>query len=550
MKISIQNFRGISTAEIETGTVTLIAGPNHTGKTSIMQAVSSAETGRVIPIDGLSKSQAGLLVRSGTASGFVKTETEFGSSKITWPVSESSTSGSPAMISEYAAGIKSLLDTPKKDRAEIISDLLKTKPTAVELKTELLSLNFPEKTIDKLQLTIDAQGWDSAHAKVKESGATMKGQWRQITGEQWGEKKSGDWFPNSWDADLENATPESLVELLHTEQGFLEAAISDTGVSAAEIERLKTIAAALPELAKTADALKVKAGQLTDSEFQLRTALNTMPPATQAPSMCCPHCEKPVAFINDKLAIPKILTAEELKTRAENIKTANETLKTAQQALEKSRSELNEVNSKIKSAQDAERNLKTTKPASGADAQKRIDDLRSRVKRAEDRIASKKSKTEADIIHGKIIQNQVIVDLISLNGIRLKKLKSSVGAFNASLRKISNAAKWEPVTLSDDMGISYHGTPYMLLSKSEQFRVAVVLQIGISIVDGSKIVLIDGADILDSAGRNGLFGVLVSLGIEAIVAMTINKSEEVPNLSKFGGVSYWISNSEATKLHG
>jgi hypothetical protein len=550
MKISISNFRGIASALIESGKITLIAGMNHAGKTSVMQAISSALTGRVIPVDGLPKTQIGLLVRSGTASGSVDIETENGSSKITWPVSESSTSGAPVTISEYAAGIKTLLDTPKKDRAEIISDLLKTKPTAEELKAELLKLNFPEKTIDKLQLTIDAQGWDSAHAMVKESGATMKGQWRQITGEQWGEKKSGDWFPNSWDADLENATPESLTELLHTEQGFLEAAISDTGVSAAEVERLKTIASTLPELVKTGEALKIKVGQLTDSEFNIRTALNTMPPATQTPSMCCPHCQKPVALINDKLAIPKILTDEELKTRAENIKTANETLKTAQQALEKSRSELSDVNSKSDAARKAERDLKTMKPATGADAQKRIDDLRARVKRAEDRIAAKKSKTEADIIHAKILQNQVIVELISPNGIRLKKLKSSVGAFNASLRKISDVAKWQPVTLSDDMGISYHGTPYMLLSKSEQFRVSVVLQIGISLIDGSKIVLIDGADILDSAGRNGLFGALVSLGIEAIVAMTINKSEEVPNLSKFGGVSYWIGNAEATKLHG
>jgi hypothetical protein len=203
---------------------------------------------------------------------------------------------------------------------------------------------------------------------------------------------------------------------------------------------------------------------------------------------------------------------------------------------------------KIKSAESAQKKLaELAARKSPQGNQSAVDELRAKVRLCEDRIAAFKAKAEADKIHNKIIQGQIAIDILAPGGLRQTKLKTCLGNFNALLKSISQEASWETVELSNDMSISYHGTPYMLLSKSEQFRVAVVLQIAIAKADGSMLVLIDGADILDSAGRNGLFSALT--GTSAIIAMTINKSTEVPNLSKINGASYWIENAEAVRLH-
>jgi ABC-type molybdenum transport system ATPase subunit/photorepair protein PhrA len=93
------------------------------------------------------------------------------------------------------------------------------------------------------------------------------------------------------------------------------------------------------------------------------------------------------------------------------------------------------------------------------------------------------------------------------------------------------------------------GTWYKLLSKSEQWRARVVMQIACSIIDSSSVVLIDEADILDGDNRMGLFKMLVHVtkknALTAIVAMTAASVDKIPGVSKIGGVAYWIENGEA-----
>jgi len=100
-------------------------------------------------------------------------------------------------------------------------------------------------------------------------------------------------------------------------------------------------------------------------------------------------------------------------------------------------------------------------------------------------------------------------------------------------------ADFKRVTVDDTMDIRYGGRAYMFLSASEQYRVRAILQLCIATLDGSQMVIFDGADILDNAGRNGLLSLLVSSNIHAIVAMTFNKPESVPDLSGVGK-AYWI----------
>ena len=72
MNVTIQNYRGLASASLDLSKICLLAGPNEAGKTSTVQAVAAALTGDPVPIRGVKKSDAGLLVRSGTANGNVK----------------------------------------------------------------------------------------------------------------------------------------------------------------------------------------------------------------------------------------------------------------------------------------------------------------------------------------------------------------------------------------------------------------------------------------------------------------------------------------------
>ena len=56
--------------------------------------------------------------------------------------------------------------------------------------------------------------------------------------------------------------------------------------------------------------------------------------------------------------------------------------------------------------------------------------------------------------------------------------------------------------------------------------------------------VIDGADILDKAGRNGLLRLLLAADRPSLVCMTMATSEDMPDLrGNEIGHSYWIENS-------
>ena len=97
--------------------------------------------------------------------------------------------------------------------------------------------------------------------------------------------------------------------------------------------------------------------------------------------------------------------------------------------------------------------------------------------------------------------------------------------------------------------MTYGGRPYGLLSESEGFRSRAVLAIACAKMDGSPVVILDGAEVLDRDGRNGLIGAIKASGKMALLGMMFMASADVPDLAKAGlGESYWIENGVAKPL--
>lgn len=556
MKATIRDFRGVERAEITAAPIALVAGKNFAGKSSICLAIAAALTGNVIPYmrpgkDGkpsamLTKSQAGALVRGGSDIGKVVIEDGDSTLTLKWPEGKLESSGeNPPHASVYAAGLISVPDLDDKMRATLLGELLDTLPTKADL-TDALPIYTPEQ-IDKIWKKIEIDGWDNAAKEVREHGARLKGQWEGATGgERYGATKSAGWIPAGWDETLAGSSEDALASAVTEAKHGLETMIADTATSEAQVAQLKqTIADAanLPDLTEAC----AKARKEHEEAVAARDAL---PPLLKDQETCeCPHCEQAVVVVQTRkgydLQMPtkKIGKAEHEK-RSEAIDSAIVIVNEKRLALEGFERDIAKQNALREMAERAKARLdEINAKAAKRPSETAMNEAREAVRIAEDRLRMFTAKTTADKLHASIERNQIVIDTLAADGLRKRRLVRALEAFNTTLETYTKAAGFKVVTVDEDMNIRLGGRPYALLSASEQYRVRAVFQVALAVKDGSSVVILDGADILDGPGRNGLLNLLGGLrnGRHFIVGMTFNKPEQVPDLSASNlGESYWM----------
>jgi hypothetical protein len=159
------------------------------------------------------------------------------------------------------------------------------------------------------------------------------------------------------------------------------------------------------------------------------------------------------------------------------------------------------------------------------------------------RLALSRQQREAENIQRRIVGNDRVLTILAPGGLRAKKLARVLDLFNsAQLAPLCAAAGWRAATLDAEMTIAYGGRPYRRLSTSEQYRVRAVVAVAMARIDGSDMVVLDAADVLDGTTRSELFALLDEAQLPALVCMTLTRKEQVPDLAAIGaGCSYWIS---------
>lgn len=580
MQATISNFRGISAATLDISRIALIAGSNGAGKSSACQALAAALTGEPVPMEGVTKTQAGVLVRSGTATGSVTLTTEAGSSEITWPAAKVKTTGAPVCASRFATGLESIVTMDAKKRTAFLIDYLKAQPTKDQLTQALAPLNFPAPQIDKLWELIQTTGWDGAHAQIKEKGAKLKGQWELIANDNYGAKKAESWIPQGYSPDLEGASEDTLKAVVTDARDALEAAIAASAVDDSKRAELQALADLLPERQAALDLVKQPLAEdtaLKDATAALQTARVALAKAQQdlatlrgaAPKQGEPprklFCSCGKELMLDALGnlcdyavsgptqaeidahgkkvsdqVKATSAAEKAVTQAE---AALAPLQSARQAA------VNEWNAAIATAaaavteaSNAAREL-ADRPAAPVDAfHASVEDCRNDLAAHELRLRAFTAKRDADRLHGSIELNQALLGHIAPGGVRADVLQHALGNFNTGLTGLCQIAGWPAVQIERDFSFTYQGTPYYLCSGGEQYRVRTIVQMAMARREQAGMVICDGADILDRSGRNGLFKLLKAVGIPALVGMTIIGGEgDVPKLGAAGmGVAYWI----------
>jgi energy-coupling factor transporter ATP-binding protein EcfA2 len=542
MKLNIVNFRGIKNAAIEMSGITMVAGKNGSGKTSIIQAIAALHTGAAMPIDGLTQKTVSMLIHNGAGGGEISLETETGSAKITYPDCKLSTTGKPPSLSAHASGAESILDYKTKDRAPIVQEILKTNPTRADLVAELAKIDLTnEKIIESLWSTISANGWDGAHLGATEKGQQYKGQWREITGEQYGSKKAESWTPAAWCAELWNATEADLQNTMKTETEWLDAAKASTAVTAAKIGELRDLIAA-GKTAQTDYDTEVEVHRaLVTNHTALDVALAAIPPFDDQTHVC-PACTAPLS-INCGKIIAREKIADEIKAqRKQAVADTRQSIIEIDKQITASKAKISTLAATMALGLRAQNQLDAIAKQPASTDNGSVEDCNARKKRAEDLLSAFQKKQKSDSLHRSIVANTSIVEILSPTGLRATKMAEKIGWFNTFLKNVCDSASWKPVQLGKDLSVTYGDRPYWFLSLSEQYRCRVVIQTVIANSEQAPVLLYDGADMLDKPGRNGLISMALTCGVSAVIGMTLSKREDIPNMSSVGGCAYWIEN--------
>ena len=84
------------------------------------------------------------------------------------------------------------------------------------------------------------------------------------------------------------------------------------------------------------------------------------------------------------------------------------------------------------------------------------------------------------------------------------------------------------------------------LSESERFQFAIAFQVALAMTTDIKLVVIDGADLFDEAGRGALFPLLLESGLDQAIIMATDERMEAPALE--GMVVYSFRDGKAVRL--
>lgn len=637
LRLIIESFGGIPSANlaIRPG-LTLVAGTNGSGKSTIMRAiVACARADSAIPIikadgkDALLKKDSLLLVQG--TGGSVTLESYTGSRRVSYPKNTARVTKEgpfPGGASRMALGMVDWMAMTDRDRLFLLGEYVAKEP-AISMA---ITREDVDKAVDQQQIdpqigdwlwnTISKYGMEAANKYATTSFSEATGAWGSYTGTKYGSDKIKNYYPDGYGPDLLDDSQEGLEQTIRTATAAVEQAVGNMAVDANWLTAQEAIAAqtkpdfkaleaALANASATnADAIKGFQNALRQYEKEpesitkirgalvgIRTELQEKEQTireiengiTQLAGVC-PHCNTKLRIVKaleisvpggpegryelglyDEGASPAQLAQakEEKSTLLSKKREAEETisnhattvitsrsavqadldaaLKMQRGSIQFAEKKLLEAREKLAEINSAEKAIQQARAKGTGVTREQVDLLRHSQNQAVARLAAWESKRNADIQARLARQWAVLKTITSVTGLSKTKLDQGLGQINGRLADISRVAKWGHVAITPNADLQYAGRPYVILSQAEQYRCRVTLQVMLGLLEKTPILLFDGADILDSAGRQGLVTLLRSLPITSVVAMTA-KRDYVLTVAKMFGATFWVERGVVTPI--
>ena len=600
--INIENYLSAKSIAIECRTpVTLIAGHNGSGKSSIRDAIQHALTDEASRVR--LKKEYSLLVSDEHDSGFAEVITGENKYNVIVPSGKGNHSENPvlpyvleaqrfAQLSEtekrsYLFGLSDIRINPSEICEKLINDL-KCKANKVECIKPLLRAGFT-----------------AAQKSAADSAKEIKGEWKNTTGGQtWGKEKAETWTPDLPEVDADKAIKlldnarfniAEIQEKINIGTEKLGAARQSNSTAANTSEDRKK----LESRAASLDRLKAKLELDTKELAELEEKVSKLK-AGSANRSALPHplmasfCEVTKEMLSVVDITKGVIDAdgvvnewsefEDLIGRmkkcvtdySEHCKPAGSTepgakLTDYENSLRIMRNSVTNGNRDIAAAEAAKEMLEKFSKSSGNEQtvidieplQDEIKELNSKLdqwaadgqkyKNIVDQHSNRALTIDkAKKLHQDIMEWLAIADALSPDGIPGELLKTALKPINDRLK--SNAmASWmlHPV-IDSEMNITATKDggsfviPYALLSESEQWRVDAMIAEAISYISGIKTLVLDRFDVLDLGNRSSLIYWLDELAQagELDTCIIFGTMKKKPANLPETITAYWVENGE------
>lgn len=556
MHATLSNVRRLTRAELPLEGLTLVQGPNGAGKSSLALGIAACLTGTAAILTGRKGDDGRYMLADGCKEARASVSTGAGSVAVAWPKGEVAVTGeAPPRASRIALGLDQFPTMPAKDRATAFIAAFQSLPTPDDMAAELTRLGLDRATVtgpagkdgkatkpllvDELRKGLGApDGWDAATKRCADTARKLKGSWEEVTGAKWGAKVAADWLPDQLrGVEKLEATQACSDRLYIATVETLKARDAAVGKSAvdqarrAELQALADDALAAQERFEAAGA---KVAEATKAQADAHAAL-----PNSAPRCPCPECGAEVEIHAHQLRKVSGPSAS-----GEKLVELRRAVASADATLARLLGERGAAERTAQATADAADALRAM-PPEPADA----DAIAAATKAyadADQRYQAFRGWCRARQIHAEITAWLTAGEVVGPEGLRKAKAQGVLAELNERLAATSEAMRCPAISLSADLEPLYGGAPYAALAglsgvqSSAQWRVNAALALEIARADRSELVILDGADVLDSAGRDGLFRALRNCGLNVLVTMTMGSRDRAVNLPPRIGRSWWI----------
>lgn len=543
--ISGRNMIGAREFNIDAGAapITLIAGFNGAGKSSIQEAVRMAFAGKTTRVT-LKKDYV-QMVSDGAKVGSIAVTTDLGTATFTLPSGAHTLDGDLSLgVPEalpYVLNAQGFAKLKEEDRRTFLFSLTNCQVTEERLRKMLLEAECKPELIEQtLPLLKSITGFPAAAKFAAEKSTEAKGAWRAVTGETWGSKKAAGWTAEKPEADLE-AIEAALAQRDAIELDMREAQqrLADIKAQANAYEQQVTDLAAAQQLVEGLPRLRAKleADKQTLADVQQRIK-ELSAQAGEAPRIGAEHdFARAVEYALDALGDdqrPSIAaTIKQLRapfdayvlkyglpSNTDGDPEARESLRQYEASLTTAQTALRNTEAAITRATAAEERVKCTLPQSvtqdtiGA-AAALVEEIQTAYRASDERVielqTAKRKADEADANtanaakhHADAMQWAKLAEHLGPDGIPAQLLAQALRPINTALRRSAMATDWKQPMINADMSITADGRAYSLLCESEQWRVDALIAQAIAELSGLNILMLDRMDVLDLQGRSQL----------------------------------------------
>lgn len=542
--------------------MTVIAGPNAAGKSSIADAIAFVLLGAARRVEG--KGDRPQLISDGAERGTVLLHV--GDITIQRDVATGKMKASKGLPLDgtvkdaipYLLTTTAFAKASADDRRVLLLRVMQIDLTPAGIRRTLAERGHATDIIEGLPAdgTVEQM---CTHAERQAS--EWRGSWRAHTGEAYGPVKAETWAaqePETAPAPGALAAAKQALEHitatladLQREQGALDA-------GRAARARYDELVAGLRVRVGGLDAVRIEARAAADHLAKATASLVAAedalaPPAARAPSRSeerggtpaarCPTCGGVIASAARAPAPAQPAApapADDALRQARAIHTAA-TLRsqTAERALADAEGAQATLDSIIQepAPSAARAGLDDEVQRDIADALRRQTEAQTKVQEitaAEAKVRKAAQLTHlAARAHAQVKAWIKMADDLSPSGIPNELLTKGLGGFNDTLAWIGAETHWRPVLIGEDMAITAGGRPYGLLSESEQWRVDASIVVALALHSDVRFIVLDRLDVLEPGARSGalawVHGLVAREEIDtALVLGTMAKPPQVP----------------------